>query len=423
MNILIIGNGIAGVTAALRLREKQPDWEIAMVSGESTYHYSRPALMYIFMGHQSYQETKPHPDTMWSEQRIELIRDWVLGIVPEQNFVRLKNGGQRSYDKLLLATGSKSNKFGWPGQDLDGVQGLYDLADLSRLYENVRSTQRAVIVGGGLIGIELAEMLHSARVHVTFLVRESSYWNNVLPDQEAQMVGRLIRKEGMQLELETNLVEILDDGNGRCRAVKTDKGQTIECELVGLTAGVSPRIDLVQESPIETGRGILVDSSLRTNFENIFAAGDCAEIAQPGASRNLLQQVWYTGKYQGELVAEVMAGEERTYVPGIWHNAAKFLDLEYQTYGRVNMGDEDTEDLYWEAADGEHSIRIVHRDDVVTGFNLMGIRFRHDVCERWISEKRSLSYVLDHLDAANFDPEFSRTYTDELKAIARGVNC
>ena len=421
MDILIIGNGITGVTAALRLREKQPDWNIAIVSGESTFHYSRPALMYIFMGHQTYAETKPFPDAMWAEQRIELVRDWVVKIDVAANHVQLKRGGSRPYDKLLIATGSKSNMFGWPGQDLDGVQGLYDLTDLARLYENVRTTKSAVIVGGGLIGIELAEMLHSAGVEVTFLVRESAYWNNVLPTEEAEMVGRLIRKEGMTLELGTSLAEIVDDGNGHCCAVKTDTGKSIECQFVGLTAGVSPRIDIVKDTPIETGRGILVDFSLRTNVENVFCAGDCAEIVTPAEERNLLQQVWYTGKYQARVAADVMAGESAEYTPGIWHNAAKFLDVEYQTYGRVKMGDEGAQDLYWEAPDGEHSIRIVHVAGVVIGFNLMGIRFRHEVCERWLREERTLSFVLEHLGEANFDPEFFQTYTQELRHMGQGA--
>ncbi|MFT7668535.1 MAG: NAD(P)H-nitrite reductase large subunit [Planctomycetota bacterium] len=421
MQVLIIGNGVTGVTAALRLREQQPDWNIAMISGESQFHYSRPALMYIFMGHQTYQETKPYPDSLWAEKRIELIRDWVTFIDAEKSEVRLKRSGTRSYDKLLICTGSKPNYFGWPGQDLGGVQGFYGLSDLTQLYENVKSTKEAVIVGGGLIGIELGEMLHSAGIHVTFLVREARYWNNVLPDPESEMVMRLIRKAGFGLELATNMTEIVDDGSGRCCAVKTDTDKTIGCQFVGLTAGVTPRIELLKESGIKTERGILVDWSLRTNIENVFAAGDCAELQTQGAERNVIEQVWYTGKYQGEVVADVIAGKERRYEQGIWHNSAKFLDLEYQVYGSVHRGEAGAQDLYWEAPDGEHSIRIVYVDGKVIGFNLMGIRYRHEVCEAWLREERSLAYVLEHLHQANFDPEFFTRYESDFTAYANKV--
>ena len=417
MHVAIIGNGVTGVSAARRLRELQPDWKITMISGESKYHYSRPALMYIFMGHMSYQDTKPYEDHTWDELSIDLVRDWVTEIDTEKKELSLHRSGKLSFDKLLLATGAKSNKFGWPGQDLEGVQGLYDLRDLKSLYDNVKRAKHAVIVGGGLIGIEMAEMLHSRGVHVTFLVRERSYWNNVLPKEESDMINRLIRSAGFDLRLETELKEIVDDGQGRACAVVTSQGDRIECEIVGLTAGVSPNVDLVRDTAIETGRGILVDWSLRTKVADVFAAGDCAELETEGDARNVIEQVWYTGKQQGRLVAEVMAGNEATYAQGIWYNSAKFLDLEYHTYGQVNRHVPDEKNLFWEHASGLHSIRIVYTDEAVIGFNTMGLRYRHRVCERWIAEKRPLEYVLDHLAEANFDPEFFESF--EAEALAR----
>ncbi len=417
MHVVIIGNGVTGATAALELRKLDSDCRITMISGESTYHFSRPALMYIFMGHMSYQDTKPHEDHIWSDNRIDLVRDWVTDIDTAGKQLTLHKGGALVYDKLLLATGARSNKFGWPGQDLPGVQGLYDLMDLKRLYDNVKTTRHAVIVGGGLIGIELAEMLHSRGLPVTFLVREVSYWDNVLPAEESAMVTRLIREAGFGLKLETGLKEIEDDGSGRVGAVVTDKDERIECQLVGLTAGVSPNIELVKEhAHIETGRGILVDWNLATSAPDVFAAGDCAEIITEGDGRNLLQQVWYTGKMQGRIAARSIAGEQAIYDPGIWYNSAKFLDLEYHTYGQVNLRVPDEQNLYWEHPNGLHSVRIVYLQDRVIGINTMGLRFRHRVCEAWIAEERPLEYVLEHLAEANFDPELFDRFEADVKA-------
>lgn len=410
MHVVIIGNGITGATAALELRRLDADCRITMISGESRYHYSRPALMYIFMGHMSYQDTKPHQDHTWADNRIDLVRAWITAIDTDARQLTLHGGGDLAYDKLLIATGAKSNKFGWPGQDLRGVQGLYDLQDLKRLHDSVQNTRHAVIVGGGLIGIELAEMLHSCGVPVTFLVREASYWDNVLPAEESAMVGRIIREAGFGLRLKTGLKEIVGDSHGRACAVVTDADERLECQLVGLTAGVSPNIDLLEDTTIETGRGVLVDWSLRTNVPDVLAAGDCAEIVTHGDSRNLVQQVWYTGKRQARVAARVLAGMEAVYDPGVWYNSAKFLDLEYHTYGQVNLDVPDEQNLYWEHPDGLRSIRIVHLQDRVIGFNTMGVRFRHRVCEAWIAERRPLEYVLDHLEEANFDPEFHRRF-------------
>lgn len=414
MHVAIIGNGVTGVTAAMRLRQKQPDWKITMISGESTYHYSRPALMYIFMGHMTYQQTKPFEDRFWNDQRLELVRAWVTGIgIPEKRLI-LHDHPPLEYDKLLIATGARSNKFGWPGQDLSGVQGLYSLMDLRLLYENVKVTRHAVIVGGGLIGMELAEMLHARHMDVTFLVRETSYWDNIISKEESSLLNRVIRDNGIGLILKTNLKEIVDDGAGRVCGVITEFGERIDCQLVGLTPGVSPNTDLVKGSAIEAGRGILVDRSFRTSVPDIFAAGDCAEIRSSNGGRNLIQQVWYTGKKQGETVGDVLSGEEQEYDPGIWYNSAKFFDLEYQTYGQVNLNIPGEKNLYWEHPNHRHAVRIVYTDTGVIGFNFMGLRAQHRVCERWIIDHRSPQYVLDHLADAHFDPEFFRRHEPDI---------
>ncbi len=419
MHLAILGNGITGVSAALRVRARRPDWRITLVSGESRHHYSRPALMYVFMGHQRYEDVKPFEDSFWVEKRFELVRGWVTGIDVEKKELAFQRASPIHYDKLLIATGSKPNRFGWPGQGLRGVQGLWGLRDLKELHENAVEARRAVIVGGGLIGVELAEMLDSRGIHVTFLVRERSYWDNVLPKEESLLVNRVIREQGIDLELSTELESIEDDGSGRCAAVRTKAGARIECQIVGLTAGVSPNVDLVQGSAIRTGRGVLVDGSLRTNVPDVYAAGDCAEIVGLEQGRNLIQQVWYTGKQQGETVGDVIAGEERVYDPGIWFNSAKFFDLEYQTYGRVNLNVPGERNLYWEHQSGAHAARIVHVDGAVIGFNTMGVRWRHALAERWIAERRPLVYVLDHLADLHFDPEFFRAHEAEIARAFR----
>ncbi len=414
MKTVIIGNGIAGITAAFRLRRNQPDWQITVVSGESDFHYSRPALMYIFMGHMRYEDTKPYEDHVWREQRIDLVRGWTTHIDTDNK--QLIFDGQKpplSYDKLLITTGSEANRFGWRGQDLDGVQSFYGLQDIELLEQNIRGAKDAVIVGGGLIGIELAEMLHMRGIHVTFLVRETEFWSVVLPAEESAMISRLIEQEGLALVRQTELKEIVDDGTGRVTGVMTSTGQRIDCQLVGLTAGVHPNIHLAKESGIPTGRGVLVDWNMRTQVPDVYAAGDCAEIVT-GGERNLVQAVWYTGRSQGLVVADVMAGGESRYDPGIWFNSAKFLDTEYQVYGQIGAQLPGENNLFWSRDDGSVSLRIVYTTEGVVGFNLIGIRYRHEVCDRWIRENRPVAYVLDHLAEANFDPEFFKKHEPEI---------
>ena len=264
MHIAIIGNGISGITAARYIR-KLSDHKITVISSESDHFFSRTALMYIYMGHMRFEDTKPYEDWFWEKNRIELKKGFVEKVNHQDNELLFAGGEKMKYDKLILATGSTSNKFGWPGQDLEAVHGMYSLQDLEAMERHSDNLNRAVIVGGGLIGIEMAEMFHSRNIPVTFLVRETDFWDGVIPLEEAKMVGRHIFENHIDLQLQTELKEIIDDGNGKACAVITSKGERIECGFVGLTAGVHPNINFLKESGIEIQRGIVVNDFLETN--------------------------------------------------------------------------------------------------------------------------------------------------------------
>lgn len=415
-NIIIIGNGIAGVTAARHIR-KRSDHNITIISGETDYFFSRTALMYIFMGHMKFEHTQPYEGWFWKKNRINLVKAFVSKVNTDSKELSLDNGTTLQYDDLILATGSKPNKFGWPGQDLKAVTGMYSKQDLDTITEYSKDCKRAVIVGGGLIGIEMAEMLVSKGIPVTFLVRENSFWNGVLPKGESEMINRHIKEHHIDLRLETNLIEIISDENGRAKAITTDKGETIECNLVGLTAGVSPNIDFLRDSNIELGRGIMVNRKLETNVKNIYAIGDCAQQHEGIGERRPIEAVWYTGRMMGETVARTVCGTPSDYKPGHWFNSAKFLDIEYQTYGWIWAQPRENEArFYWEHQDGKKCIHINYdkNSKAFIGINNFGIRMRHNVFDKWLTENRDIEFVLEHLKDANFDPEFYVQYENEI---------
>jgi len=421
-NIIIIGNGIAGVTAARHIR-KLSDKRIIIVSAETDHFFSRTALMYVYMGHMNFEHIKPYEDWFWDKNNIELVRAYVNQVDTKKKKLLLENSRILEYDKLIIATGSKPNKFGWPGQDLHGVQGLYSKQDLDLLEQNAPNKsvcKRAVIVGGGLIGIELAEMLRSREIPVTLLVREKNFWNGVLPDGESKMINEHILEHHIDLKLATNLIEILADENGRARAVTTDRGETIECNLVGITPGVSPNINFLKDSGIEVGRGVKVNRFLETNIAGVYAIGDCAEQRQPIGNRRPIEAVWYTGRMMGETVAQTICGNRIEYKPGHWFNSAKFLDIEYQTYGWVfsTSGKKDYEShFHWRHATEKICITIAY--DINTrqflGINTFGIRMRHEIFDQWLTENRDIDYVIANLSRSNFDPEFYIKYEKEIQ--------
>ena len=422
MKIVIIGNGIAGTNAARFIR-KRTDHQIIMISEESWQPYSRTALMYVYMGHLKLKDTHLYEDWFWEKNRIERIQSRVNRVDIHKKQLQLQDGKTLEYDKLIIACGSRPNKFGWPGQSLKGVQGLYHLQDLESMEGSTLDilaagkNARAVIVGGGLIGIEMAEMFHSRHIPVTFLVRENSFWNQVLPPEESDMINRHIREHGIDLRLNTELKEITGDAAGKVSEVFTNHGDRIACQFAGLTVGVSPNIDFLQESGIKLNRGVLVNEWLETSEKDIYAIGDCAELQQPDSGRRAIEAVWYTGRMMGQTVAQTICGVKTAYKPGIWFNSAKFFDIEYQVYGDVPaVLPAHLETLYWEHPEGRKSVRINFEKNggAVTGFNLMGVRYRQEVCEKWIKERTPISQVLENLSLANFDPEFFRQYEPDI---------
>ena len=423
-HIVIIGNGISGVTAARHIR-KNSDKKITIVSAETKYFFSRTALMYVYMGHMKFEHTQPYEDWFWEKNKIELKQGFVGAIHTDKKQLDFTNGEILTYDKLIIATGSKPNKFGWPGQDLEGVMGMYHKQDLEKLEKfapDNAACNRAVIVGGGLIGIELAEMLRSRKIPVTFLVREDSFWNGVLPAQESAMINDHIKEHHIDLRLSSNLKEIKSDEDGRVKSIIIEEtGEEIYCNVVGLTAGVTPNIDFLKDAGIELGRGVMVNRFLETNIPNIYAIGDCAEQQEAIGQRRNIEAVWYTGRMMGETLAQTICGNKTEYKPGHWFNSAKFLDIEYQTYGWVfsEKGKKENEAYFQWKHPKEHKCITISFDKNThqfLGINTFGIRMRHEIFDQWLTENKTIAYVLEYLADANFDPEFYKLHESEIVA-------
>lgn len=412
---VVVGNGVAGVSAALAIRARDARGTIALVSDEGDHFFSRTALMYAFMDRLPRRAMEPYERHTWRERGIELVRARVTDLDAPRHRLTLGDGRTLPYDRLLIATGSRARRLDAPGitDDLAGLVHFVTLQDLDACERYTPTTKRAVVVGGGLIGIELVECLRFHGVAVTFLVREPWYWPAALSREEGEMAAREMRRHGVDVREGVGLASVARDESGRVASVTTSAGETIACELLGVCIGVEPQVQWLQgvTTPPAIGRGVKVDATLRSSLEDVWAAGDCAEL-----EGGRVESIWYSAKRQGTLAGENMSGRPKGYAPPVFFNSAKLFELEFTTVGALAEVEEGAESLYAEHPTRSISWRIVHSGDRVLGFNALGSRWDHTVLTRWIEEERPVQWVRENLRRAQFDVELGRAPLHEMTA-------
>jgi len=419
VHIVIVGNGIAGITVA-RFVRKGSAARITVVSSESPFHIARTALMYAYMGDIRLDDLKPYEDGFWSQNRIDLVHDHVEEVDAERNMIRLASGAQLEWDQLVLATGSRPNRFGWPGEHAPGVQGLYSIQDLESMEKWTRDCRQAAVVGGGLIGIEMAEMLRVRGMDVHLLVRESAYMDFMFNQHESDLIHAQVARHGVHLHLDTELDRIETDADGRACSVVTTSGGVLDASFVGLAVGVHPNAELARKAGLEVDRGILVDYAFNTSVPGIRAVGDCAQFRDGLAHGRNIEQLWYSGRRQGRILGRILAGEQLTYKPALFYNSAKFFDLEYQTYGNVPPSDsDDVMTRSW--TDEGRCVRFAwsRSDNHLLGMNGFNVRMRHETAGQLIRSAHKGAVAPDTMRTLLFDPEFSKLPT---AAMAEAVS-
>ena len=438
MRVAIVGNGVAGIEAALAIRRKEPSWEVAIVSEESDHFFSRTALMYVLCGQLSPQQIEPYERDLYERMRFTRVRARATALDPSRKALVLAGRDPLPYDKLILACGSRPRPSPWglprgaghfvTLQDLEwleremhGGPGRGGRAPNADAHPDIAGSpyarrealrdrrgtppQHPVVIGGGLIGIEVVETMLAAGMRPRFIFREDWFWPVSLDPEEARFIAERLQEHGVDVELCTNVIRFEVDPDGNIQGVLTDCGAH-RADLLVIAIGVEPNTQWLAGSGVSLDQegGIVVGPDLSTSVPDVFAAGDCTSVVWCiGCQRP--EQLWYTARDQGRVAARAILGEQVSYDRGTWYNSAKLMDVEYTTVGLVNQpGDRNWS---WEERGRVRSrVRIVHDDaHTVLGMNLFGRRWDDAILRRWIEEKRALRWVVDHLPEASFDTE------------------
>jgi NAD(P)H-nitrite reductase large subunit len=275
----------------------------------------------------------------------------------------LEDGRRLQYDRLLIATGAQAQAGPFPGANLAGVFKLDTLADTRRILQACGWFKSAVVVGGGITALELAEGLRTRGMRTHYLLRGKRYWSDVLDEVESSIVLRRLQHEGVRLHLETQVQQAIGKA-GRIMAVETQTGEQIPCSLLAVAIGVRPRLDLARQAGLLIDRGIVVNEYLQTSSADIFAAGDCAQVRDPITGRAALDVLWPIALQQGACAGANMTGAAQAYIKNIPFNVTQLTGLKVTIIGAVGGGK--NEDLLSVSRGESEAWRMVPRAAVVS---------------------------------------------------------
>ncbi len=402
---IIIGAGAAGMAAIGGIHELDPSQPILIISHEANRFYSKPGLAYWLTGQIPEKQLYPKlPDSYRGPKVIHLEAE-VVSIDPGAHVVTVANGKQLRYEKLLLVTGAQAVRPKIEGIDLEGVVTLDTLEDAREILKLARRAKRAVVVGGGITALELAEGLCARGVETHYLLRKDRYWSNVLDEHESRLVERRLQEEGIRIHFQAEIDRIVGR-KGRVNGVVLCSGEQIDCQMVGVAIGIKPRITLAEQAGIEVDRGVIVNERMETSIEGIYAAGDVAQVWDPETGTHVLDSLWWIAREQGWIAGRNIAGAGEIYRRRMPFNVTRIGGITTTLIGRIGQADPDEDLVSIARGDSEtwrtsSDVFAIEKDGEVDRIRLLvGERHLHGAV---VMGDQSLSRPLQHLVAKQID--------------------
>jgi 3-phenylpropionate/trans-cinnamate dioxygenase ferredoxin reductase component len=333
---VVVGANLAGGAAVTTLRERGFDGRIVLIGAEEHPPYERPPLSKAYLrGEKRFDDAILHPAKWYRDNDVDArFGVWATRIDPGASAVHLEDGTAVTYDRALLATGARNRVFDVSGRDLEGVLQLRTREDADRIRERARPGARAVIVGAGFIGCEVAASLRHLGVEIDVLDRGDVCLQRVLGDEAGRVVERLHQEHGVRFHHQCSVERFEAGGNGELAVAVTTTGERVECDLAVVGVGVEPVVDIVAGTAIQTDNGIVTDRFLRSSVPNVFAAGDVANAEAPIFGRHLRVEHWDNALKSGPVAAKNMLGEDVAYDEPHWFWSDQY-DVEMQYAGHA----------------------------------------------------------------------------------------
>jgi len=396
VNIVIVGSGLAGTLAAKAVRELDAGAEIEIFGEERYPYYPRPNLIEYLAGRLPYDKLFAFPEG-WAERQRITVRpsEKVARLWAGERRIETVSGLQRSYDVLLLATGARAALPPVEGITGPGVFVLRTLDDAIALVEHLGTRRRAAVLGGGLLGLEVARAVRSRGVEVVVV----EYFDRLLPRQLDPAAAAILRvqleKDGIAVRLGSVANEIL--GAGGVRGVRLESGERIEADTVIVAAGIVPDVTVAREAGLRAGRGIVVDDHMSTSAPGVYAAGDVAE------HRGRVHGIIPAAFEQARTAAHSLTGRQKPYAGTVPLNTLKVAGLYVTSVGEIDALGEGAEELVRSVPESGLYKKIVLRDGRLVGGIWMGTKKGAAEIGRLVALAKPVGSFKDDLLADDFD--------------------
>ena len=403
---LIIGGSAAGTTAAENIRNLDGNCSIGIITEEPHRLYSRILIPHYLKDRIPQDRLFLKTPQFYQEKNIQLITATrVLGVQPLKRVVGTSSGKEYSYNKLLLATGGKVNKWQVPGSDKSGIFYLRTYEDGVAVREAMRTAKKAVVVGGGFISLEFTTSFILAGIDTTVLVREPYYWANILDEPSGKLIANLLEKNGAKVltEEEVEKVEL----NSEVKSVVTKKGTKLGADIIGVGIGIHIDLDYLKDTGIETQKGILTNEFLQTNAPDVFAAGDAAEFQDVLFGRRHMMGNWANAKAQGEAVAtNMVANSSQKAVDGkLPFETASTYSINFfdNNLSFVGVVDGKAADDVITRAQENSTGRILVKNSRIIGATLINRAKEQGILVDLVKKRADISKALEKLADPNFE--------------------
>ena len=400
---VVIGDGIAGASAAETLREEAPEADVTVITDEGEALYNRILIKEYAKGKLPEAPISIHDPDWYDERDVDLRLDTlVTDVDTDAHEVRVHDGETIGYDELLVATGGIPRQLPVDGADADGVHHFWTFQDARNIEADASDADRAVIVGAGLLGIDLAAVCGAQDVEAKYLMRGDAWWRYALSEAGAELMHDAMRDRGVEPVFDSGVDRFETDDEGRVTAAVDPDGERYECDWAGVAVGLDFNTEILQDTPVELDEdgAVVVDERMETTADDVYAAGDLTKFYDTILGEPARNGSWGSAKEQGNVAARNMAGGDATFRWVSSYSITHF-DFPFLSFGHPTIGDDAVERRFGD----EEYRRLAIKDGQIVGGVLIGNLAPQSAYKQLMREERDVTGQEGRLMAEEFAVE------------------